>query len=218
MNFAVYTMHNSSTIGDLVAITKPNKLEYCRRHGYSYHEEEWTQSLFPGFERLPVLIYLLQCGHYDWVFWLGSDALITNLNVNLESLVDKDHGIVMATDAWQVQMDSFLIQRSHGGLSLLQSVWEHHASPIGQFMEQSTLDFLMWQPEFLNVVKLVPQRTMNSYRYSLYSDLGQRYQSGIDCLGRVGEWEPGDFVFHVPGRPLETKLSALRDVARKVQR
>lgn len=221
MKFCLYTMHSMATIGQMAEMTVPNKHEYCLRHGYSYHEEPWTNVMFPGFERLPVLIHLLKCGYYDWIFWLGTDALITNLNLKLEDLVDPNYGIVMATDFTQIQMDSFLVQPQHGAVELLEKVWEHRNNPIGPWYEQSTLDALIQQPPFKGIVKIVPQRKMNAYRHKWYKEweaINSKVRRRLDCLGTDGEWHPGDFVFHIPGRPLHTKIMALAEVHPMIQR
>jgi len=221
MNICLYTMHREETIGEMVGITAPNKVEYCQRHGYGFHHETWTESMFPGFERLPVLIHLLKCHYYDWIFWLGADALITNLSKRIEDLVDPNFGIVMATDFTQVQMDSFLVQKKMNGLKLMEKVWGHRDSPIGQWYEQSTLDSLMNTSRFRGTVKLVPQRFMNAYRHKWFSEwfeINEKIKNHEDCLGTNGEWQPGDFVFHIPGRPLETKLRALREIVPLIQR
>lgn len=219
MNVCLYTMHSEVTIGKMAALTVPNKLEYCRRHGYAFHWEPWQQAMFPGFERLPVLIHLLRCGYYDWIFWLGTDCLITNLKTRIEDLVDPAHGIILACDFCQIQFDSFLIQRRHGGLEILEEVWNHRNHPIGEWYEQSTLDALMHN--YNGTVKIVPQRTLNSYDHRLYADWGEKNHLvplGQDIYGNDGRWARGDFVFHIPGRPLETKLKALRSKLHQIVR
>lgn len=221
VRFCLYTMGRWQTIGPMLDITLPNKIEYCKRHGYALHFEEWDGGMFPGFARLPVLIYLLKCGYYDWVFWLGSDALITNLNTKLESLVSNDCGIIVATDFTQIQLDSFLIRRGHGALELMEKVWTYHDNPIGPWWEQSTLDELVKQPPFNNVVKIVPQRTLNAYRHKWYANwIPENWRIGAhqDCMGTDGEWRPNDFIFHIPGRPLETKMNALSEIVPLIRR
>lgn len=221
MRFCLYTMGRWDTIGKMLEITLPNKEEFCSRHGYSLHFEEWDGGIFPGFYRLPVLIHLLKCGYYDFIFWLGSDALITNLTLKLEDLVDDRYGIIMATDFTQIQMDSFLIQPKHGTIELLEKVWSHRDNPIGPWYEQSTLDALIQQPPFKGIVKIVPQRRMNAYRHKWYKEweaINSKVRRRLDCLGTDGEWQRGDFVFHVPGRPLHTKLMALAEIHPLIQR
>ena len=210
MRIALYTMHGPA-IAEMSAITVPNKIEYCQRHGYSYFQEPFTGAMWPGFERLPPLIGLLKSKLFDWVFWLGTDCLITNLHVRLESILDPKFGIVIAVDAFDIQMDSLLVRAAdERAISLLEKVFSMRDKPAGIHEEQSSMSAIMRQPEFGGCVKLVPQRTMNSYEYRLYTELGLKYISGTDLLGTHGEWSRGDFVYHVPGRPLGMKLERLR--------
>lgn len=206
----------------MAAITVPNKTEYCTRHGYCYYQDVFTGGChpWPGYDRLPALLMLLKSNSYDWIFWLGCDALITNMSIRLEDLIDANYGMVAATDGNELQMDSFLVQKGKRGLELIQRVWDTRNETHGPYLEQSNLIKQSGKPEFSGTVKLIPQKQMNSMRYSLYPDYywNHRFVQKIDCLGNNGEWTPGDFVFHVPGRPFETKLNVLREISTLVVR
>lgn len=213
MRIALYTMHSDATLGEMAAITVPNKVEYCRRNGYDYLQVPFTGEChpWPGYDRIPYLIALLKSGAYDWIFWLGCDALITNLSIKLEELTDRNCGMVIATDALEVQMDSFLVQPKVGGIELIEEIWSTRDGNHGPNYEQSNLARKIETKQFRSVVKLVPQRVMNSFNYSLYpASWGARYGTGTDRLGTNGQWQPGDFVFHVPGKELSRKISELK--------
>lgn len=220
MRFALYTMH-SATLKDMVAITVPNKTEYCRLHGYAYSQAlfDGRRHVWPGYDRIPHLIDLLKSGVADWVFWLGADCLITNFSIRLEELTDRNFGMVMATDATEVQMDSFLVQPGRGGLELMQAIWNSRRTKYGANYEQSNLADKMKLPRFASTVKLLPQRAMNSYNYALYpKEWGPHFATQTDQLNTDGNWHPGDFVFHVPGMALDAKLSELRRMNPKVEK
>jgi hypothetical protein len=51
---------------------------------------------------------------------------------------------------------------------------------------------------YKDIIKLVPQKYINSYDYRMYG------VAGIDMLGNNGQWEKGDWVIHWPG--LDNKL------------
>ena len=51
-------------------------------------------------------------------------------------------------------------------------------------------------PQFKNIIKILPQKSMNSYDYDLY---GYNRLISIDKLGTQGHWEKGDFIIHIPG-------------------
>lgn len=206
-------MHSDATLGDMAKITVPNKVEYCRRHGYDYYQVPFTGEChsWPGYDRIPYLIALLKSGEYDWIFWLGCDALITNLSIKLEELTDRNFGMVISTDAFEVQMDSFLVQPRRGGIELMEEIWATRDGKHGPNYEQSNLARKIETGKFRPVVKLVPQRVMNSFDYSLYpASWGARYGTATDRLGTNGQWQPRDFVFHVPGKELSKKISELQ--------
>lgn len=220
MRIALYTMH-SPAIGQMADITIPNKSKYCCRNGYSLHQFSFTgeRHKWPGYDRIPILIELLKSGMFDWIFWLGCDAMITNMGIKLESIVDSQYGMIIACDATQIQMDSFIVQSRSGGLELLEAIWNTRDVEYGPWYEQSNLDSKRMESEFLDTVKIIPQRTMNSMIYELYPDLYSefpRFASKTDCNGNVGQWERGDFVFHVPGRPLDVKLHMLREISKSI--
>jgi hypothetical protein len=215
-------MH-SPAIGEMAKITIPNKSEYCCRNQYSLHQASFTgeRHAWPGYDRIPILIDLLKSEMFDWVLWLGCDCLITNLSIKLEDLVDNDYGMVIATDATQVQMDSFLVQPWNGGLDILRRIWESRDGQFGPWYEQSNLESKMNSERFKKTVKVVPQKIINSMRYELYPDLYEQFprmKSATDCNGNDGQWSRGDFVFHIPGRDTETKVLLLKEMSASIIR
>lgn len=195
----------------LVAITDPAKRRYCKRHGYEFltptlpgnrcNEEEKY-----GFKRLVLLVDLLKSNAYDWIWVVGCDVLITNPSIKLESLIDDNFGLVIGTEPGGVGMDSFLIRRARGGLELMERLLAYRDHPVGGAHEQSTLDSIRSESEVAKVIKVLPQRALNSYKYSTlhqYAFLHPGFVTGTDALGNSGEWQPGDFVLHTPGLPKE---------------
>lgn len=211
---------------ELSAITLPNKQKYCARHGYDLLTPALTgtgcnQDEMYGFKRLALVIDMLKSGVYDWLWVAGCDVLITNLAIKLESLIDDDYGMVVGTEPTGVGMDSYLIRREKGGLELMELLFGFQSKPVGGAHEQSTLDFLRHDPELAKVVKLLPQRMLNAYKYATlhqYGFLSQGFVTGTDYLGNSGEWQPGDFVLHTPGLPYtQQKLDIFAGVIPLIQ-
>lgn len=209
MKICVFTA-TTGMIPELVSVTGPIKERYCMRHGYDYRVEKLpgtgdNETEKYGFKRLELVIHLLKYGDYNWIWVAGCDVLITNQSITLESLIDDDFGMVVGTEPTGSGMDSFLIRKDRGGLELMERLLSYRLAPIGGAHEQSTLDSLMKSDASLaKVVKLLPQRRMNAYKYrSLpqYGFLSRGFVTGTDFLGNSGEWEPGDFVLHTPGLP-----------------
>lgn len=216
MKICVFTA-TTGMIPELVAVTEPFKTQYCKQHGYEFRTGKLdgtgdNETEKYGFKRLALIADLLKEDLYDWIWVCGCDVLITNRQIKLESLIDENFGMVIGTEPTGCGMDSFLIRKSHGGLELVERLYEYRSKPIGGAHEQSTLDALMKEdPSLLKVVKLLPQRMLNAYKYkslSQYGFLSQGFVTGTDFLGNSGEWQPGDFVLHTPGLPYsEQKLN-----------
>jgi hypothetical protein len=49
--------------------------------------------------------------------------------------------------------------------------------------------------EYQDIIKIVPQKYMNSYEPQIYDYCDARF----DILGNSGAWEPGDWIVHWPG-------------------
>lgn len=226
MKFCVFSAF-TDMLPELVSITSPLKKLYCQKHGYEFKTDklegtECNENEKYGFKRLALVIELLKSDAYDWVWVTGCDVLITNLEIKLESLVDEEFGMVVGTEPTGSGMDSFLIRKQRGGLELMERLRSYSTHPIGGAHEQSTLDALIKEePEVAKVVKLLPQRKLNAYKYKSlpqYAFLSPGFVTGTDFLGNSGEWQPGDFVLHTPGLPYsEQKLTLFAEAMPLIQ-
>lgn len=211
----------TNMVDELNAVTLPLKEKYCARHGYELKTGTLpgtgcNQDEMYGFKRLALVIELLKSSEYDWIWVAGCDILITNPAIKLESLIDDNYGMVVGTEPTGSGMDSYLIRKSHGGLEFLERLLTYKDHPIGGAHEQSTVDHLWQEPEVKKVVKLIPQRRLNAYKYATldqYRFLSEGFFTGTDFLGNSGEWQPGDFVLHTPGLPhVQQKLDIFAQV------
>lgn len=211
----------SKELQPLLEMTNPNKMEYCTRHGYSFHYHGQGEKKPIGgrpAERIASLLSVLRSQLYDYIFQLDADTIITNMETPVESLIDTGFGLVIATDAFQVQAGSYVIQNRPICIEFLNTVWEMRDPWPGPTTDQSAFDILLKTPRFSSMVKFVPQRALNSYQYKWYPLGGPKYVQGLDQFDNSGEWQPGDFVFHCPGLLLETKVVIMKEMLPKVQR
>ena len=141
----------------------------------------------------------------DWLWWTGADLMVTNWTIKLEDIVDTNYHFIVASDFNGINADSFLIRGSDEGKSYLAMIantlinyenWEGEQGIMKDTYEQ-----------YKNtVVKLVPQKLMNSYNYAVYR--GRYPEPLIDKLGTVGDWSIGDFVIQWPATDLNFRLRA----------
>lgn len=226
MNYCVIDAH-ASNYNSLAAVTVDvNRAEYCARHGYTLavktdgfqlggfvHPVSW--------DRLAFVRERLASGKFDWAWCVGTDILITNMTLALDSLADASFHVIISSD-WcaPVQADSFLVRNSPEGIGWLDRMIGCYAQyKTHVWVEnQAMIDTLQ---DYSGVVKVLPQRRMNSYDYRLFAEKypGEpKVKSGIDYYGHDGQWQPGDFLIHWPSLPLSVRIREATRLLSTIQR
>jgi hypothetical protein len=240
MKIALLNIYTQN-IKELSIITvEYNKRKYCEKHGYE-HIIAKDNFAFKhlGFEKLDFIKKTLQTGKYDWVFWCGSDTMITNYDIKLEHLIgdtNDPYCMIIAPDVWDWNSDSMLFKndpKTIAFLELIISRYDKYVDADGNpysnnaylkdgcvvaWGEQAALieeckgKFFSpeLKPEYKDFVKEVPQKMMNSYLYSLYPT--QFHAQKKDYVGRNGEWSDGDFLIHWPGIRNDARLKLALNV------
>jgi hypothetical protein len=219
--------HNYKSLSDLT--WDANKLIYAKKYGYATHAKTdnfittTPYAVMTGFEKL-FYIYEIMTSHpeYEWIWCTGTDTMITNFSVPIDDRISNDYHWIIAVDVNGINADSLLIRNSPEGISFLKRIldisghflqyWDTEqkciatllglpgtTAPEWQFIEKSMA--LKISDEYKNIVKLVPQRYMNSFNYGLYHYTDQR-----DRLGFDGNWQPGDWLIHWPSTSLELRV------------
>lgn len=205
------------TLGD-------NRMEYCEAHGYLPVFRE-----IPDMPGAPVarihkelgflkLVLILDTFRRhpscEWAWFLDCDAMVTNMKTRLEdiaALAPSKESLVFSSDCHGLNAGSILVPNSRwvkahlGWILAEQDRWPHEQAA---FQEMRTRSYVGSDSVIL------PQRTMNSYDYTLYPDA--RPAPGFEGCVRYGQWEPGDFVIHWPGRTLEQRLGHYAQYAKGV--
>jgi hypothetical protein len=139
--------------------------------------------------------------NYDWIWWTGCDLMVTNFNIKIEDRIDNNYHMIIATDCNGFNADSILIRNSQES----KDYWK---------MVSGILPGLHWHwegeqkiikdtyPNYKNIIKVVPQRDINSYNYDTYNGA----YPPIDFLNTNGNWQHGDWAIQWPGLGLETRL------------
>lgn len=208
MNIALCTLHND-TYSELASITLyKNKTPYCEKHKYDliFRDRNFETQNF-GFEKINIINKALNSNKYDWVMWLGCDALITNHCIRIEDRIDENYDLIISSDSnWKINADSFIIKNSENGKRFLNAITESQEEYIkNEYFEQAAMINFMEKEWFKNSFKIVPQKMLNSYNYYMYPHIPKMH-SMMDFFGNYGAWEPGDFVLHWPGVTLPNRL------------
>lgn len=217
MKFALVTAHNEA-YQPLADITwDKNKKLYAEKWGYDAlaMTQGFKYSVRDiSFERSNYIADLLESGKYDWIHAVGCDTMITNFNIRLEDLVDDTCDFVIAVDCYNINNDSFLARATPNTIKWLRntvSLRESYAN--AKWLDQSamidTIDMMG------DRIKIVPQRTMNSYNYDLYPGLIPHIYKK-DLLGNDGQWQSGDFLIHWPAVPVDQRIVLAQDMLEQV--
>ena len=200
----VIISHHNDTYQPLADYTwEGNKIPYAEKHGYQCRMEELT-SLGHG-AQLHKVDFINRMLHdpqnYDWIWWTGCDLMVTNFNIKIEDRIDNNYHMIIATDCNGFNADSILIRNSQES----KDYWK---------MVSGILPGLHWHwegeqkiikdtyPNYKNIIKVVPQRDINSYNYDTYNGA----YPPIDFLNTNGNWQHGDWAIQWPGLGLETRL------------
>jgi len=203
--FAVVSMYDDAH-AELAKWTWPNKELYAKQHGYSSYAKTSDWTLTPiHFEKIKLMLDVMsQETDLDWVWWLDNDAVITNPEIGLETIADTDYHVIITSDIASINAGSFMVRNSLQGREWLEFILakglEHYKD--NRWPEQQPMtDFYI---TFKDIIKIVPQRTMNSYNYNIYR------VDPTDLLGTSGQWQEGDFILHMPAIPTPMRIDIIK--------
>lgn len=203
-----------------------NKTEYASLHGYGMYaktEDFYTaneKGPMNGFEKIYIAKEVLEEDpDTEWLWWTGTDSMITNFSTKIEHRINNDYHFIICIDNNGVNADSLLIRNSPECKSFLESILSLQ-DKFKNFWdtEQRAINYLLGFPgtsepgwptgkdiviknEWKDVVKLVPQRYMNSFDYRLY-----HYTDHRDKLLVNGMWSFGDWLIHWPAIRNEDRI------------
>ncbi len=203
-----------------------NKEEYASIHGYGMYartEDFATQGaggLMTGFEKIYIARDVLKENpEFEWIWWTGTDTMITNFSIKIEDRIDNNYHFIVCSDVNGINADSLLLRNSPECLDFLDKIletqemfmsfWDTEQRAIGHLLGfpgtgdpgWPTGNDLVINNQYKNIVKIVPQRYMNSFNYNLY-----HYKDHRDKLLVNGNWAFGDWLIHWPACSLETRI------------
>jgi hypothetical protein len=204
MKYVVTSWHTEDW-KDLADLTDANKEEYCKRHNYGFivkKEPPWNVShdTNKGNDRAwerpyAILAAMKKWPECEWVLFSDCDAVITNMTITLDRIVDNRFHIVVAADVNGINCGNILVRNSEIGKSFCEAMiaslpaYRDHPMMENQWIQEMTTG-TYWR----KWAKIAPQRIFNSYDYST---LPQYTPPVNDALGVPGDWQTGDFIIHV---------------------
>ena len=183
---AVVSMALGKEYLEAVKLGLQNKQDYCAQHGYDFICEKEvldpTRSL--NWNKIPLLLKVMENSEYKWIFWTDADALIMNTGILLENLLDEKYNFIINNDFNGFNAGHFLIKNCEQSRQFLKDAYTHEEFIDDQEWEQGAmLATLHENVNYSSATKVVQQRLMNSFTDALGNYLQATYQ-------------PGDFILH----------------------
>mgnify|MGYP003335293177 FL=1 len=206
---------NTADYQDLADITDQTKREYCDRYGYEFFVlKETRYSAIMGFNKIAYVLDLFQQrADLEWCLFSECDAMITNLSIPMEDRIDNDYHFIVPVDRLNINSGNFLARNSEAGRAYLQMIMDLEPDYAGrEWAEQQVI--IDTAADLSSIVKIVPQRDMNSYVQAPYDYCDVR----TDVLGNSGEWQPGDWIVHYPGLHKPVRLAETQKMLTQIVR
>lgn len=200
---------------DLADLTDLPKIEYCNRHNYPFfllHESKYSSVM--GFNKIGYILDLLNTNpNFEWLLFVECDATITNVTIPIEDKIDNDYHVIIAVDRLNLNAGNLLVRNSPEGRGYLQTIMdlEPEYSTHTWAEQQAIIDTI---DKYADIVKIVTQRYMNSYIQAPYDYCDIR----VDIMGNSGEWQPGDWILHMPGLLNPARIAVMKEVLKHITR
>lgn len=131
----------------------------------------------------------------DLLFVLDADLLITNWGVRVEWFAKGEYTMWITKDCNSINAGSFIMKKSSKSVWLLdQIIALNHKYTC----EQNAIEELMLGNPGICILD---HPSINSYIYSEY---------GLKKGHKDGNWQPGDFILHIPARSIERRIEIMQ--------
>lgn len=190
----------------LAGITIDVLEKYCDKHNYDLNVNEWLQSgKYTGIDKVLQAIDYLETN--DVVMVMDIDTMIMNHTIKIEDLIDDEHDLFITTDYNGINAGVFIIRNTDWGYAFLNYLLDAIKEP-NIHCEQDAIKKYVGQYGS-NGIKFLPQYKMNSYLYFLYNDIPPQSHE-------QGSFEVGDFILHLPGVPLATRIDIFSECKKEI--
>lgn len=208
MKIAVQILYTESwqPIADIVL---PVAEKYCLKHGYNIIVGKYPEPCLSdfGYKKLENIKLLFENNEYDVIWSLDLDTLITNLKVKVEDFIGNDHDFYICKYPNGINAGSFIFKNTEWAIEFLRRTIGYRGRPK-MYCEQDAFN------RYVNVygvenIKFIEHPSINSTLFKLYPEFGKQKHED-------GQWEPGDFVLHLPALGIEKRIELLNEYKSKI--
>ena len=222
--YALIELHDANYQGLADLTWGQNKIPYAELHGYKIFCRSDAADFVPnvgiGYQKIHYVKELLETHpEVEWFWWTGTDTMITNFGTRIQDRIDTQYHFIVAVDINGINADSFLVRNTPEGRGYIQHLLDIEEECSKHWdAEQRAMSVALGIPptaepwtedteicdQYKDVVKLVPQRYMNSFNYKLYGNTYPDHNN--DRFGWDGNWQLGDWLIHWPAVQLEYRM------------
>jgi len=221
------TAHNEN-YKELAELTyTQNKVLYCQKYGYPLfvNTTNFREGIAANFDKIYYILSVLENNpDIDWVWWLDTDALITNFNHTIEEFCDDNYHCVIGAETYDWKLDginngSFFIKNSVESHDMLKEIIKEEPNHLDHpWTDQgSMITVLNKYQHFNDITKQVRMREFNSLDYEYWDAQGWKNHS-IPGRFENSQWQHGDFVIHWCGVPNDERIKCATEFLTKVVR
>lgn len=229
MKIRLLTQHSEEYL-PLADLTLPGKSEYCHRWGYELVVDPLHPPLSCWQRPEAWRRHLDGC---DWLFFTGTDVMITNHTIDVRDLCAQDKDFIFAADGNGLQSDVMLFRACPAVADFLDRVRLHEGR--GTNNEQDALsielsgsrDYMEYccrvgdlrvggePPGELLLTKLQAHLTRSAVRVGIVPQ--RKFNAYPHTLYGGTGWEPhswrtGDFICHIPGKKNDVRIEFFKGV------
>lgn len=200
MNIEIITAYtpNIERLSDLSykSITK-----YCDKHNIRCSRHILNNiSRAPSWYKIELILSKFDLG-VEYVMWIDADAVITNLNFDIRSIIDPVSKIYIAEDINGINCGVMIWKRDDRTYDILNKIWSMTEFDNHNWWEQAAFRTL-YEQNYNNIqliVKFVEQYKINSYDYTLYN-----------LEHKQGQFTNESLLIHFPGIDNEKRCQLIQ--------
>lgn len=205
MKIALLDAHDDN-YNEIAALSDANRVAYCEQQKlvfvrYHFGELE-LKGRTPNWGKIQGILQHLP--DYDWIFYLDTDAVITNNEIDVRDYIDENYpiiaGIIPEIEGGHLSTGALLVKNCPWSYEFLQDLWNQtqfidkpwlgtYSGGDGMYFEQSAFHYLYdTKPEYREKIKVITRNAFNSQIYF---------------------HEPEHLLVHFPGRGNKEQLMKL---------
>jgi len=188
---------------DVAWLSIPSIQRYCLKHGYSLtvHRGSFGDpNRLPCFQKTDMAQALMS--GTDVLFVVDVDILITNYAVRLESFLTPKASLFGCEDVNGFNAGLYMVRNTQVGRDLMEFASAYgRMAPDGHGDQNAIRKWIEFNP---HEYQRAPHPAFNSYLYEEYG--GKRTHE-------EGQWEPGDFILHLPGCTNQRRIEIMTSEA-----